>query len=297
MKLLVTHRTSYDYAEAVTTSHHLAHLAPRGMPRQRSLQHDIEIAPTPATRRERVDYFGNRILHFSLSEPHRMLDVVGRSLVEVVPRPDVDENASPAWEFVCDRLRGDRRRDVLGAFELTFESPQVRMSEDSAAYARASFAPNRPALAAVRDLIARIHTDFVYDSKATDVSTSVDEVLARRRGVCQDFAHVALACLRGVGMAARYVSGYLLTRPPEGKPRLVGADASHAWVSVFLPDSGWFDFDPTNNLMPSDEHVTVAWGRDFADVTPVRGVILGGGKHDVRVSVDVAPAGPEAAAG
>ena len=239
--------------------------------------------------RERLDYFGNRTLYFSLNEPHRTLEILARSLVEVSLRPDVDRAASPAWEDVREALRTPRRRDILDACQFVFDSPQAGVAQSVVEYARPSFRARRPLLEAVWDLVNRMHRDFAYDSQATDVSTPVTEVMAKRRGVCQDFAHVAIAALRGLGLSARYVSGYLLTRPPPGRPRLVGADASHAWLSVFVPDAGWYDFDPTNNLQPADEHITVAWGRDFSDVTPVRGVILGGGRHVVRVSVDVTP--------
>lgn len=289
MKLTVVHRTSYDYADPVTTSHHLAHLAPRDEANQRCLQHVVDVTPQPQTLRERMDYFGNRMLYFGITEPHRTLDVIARSVVDLGPRPDLDLDASPAWENVADRLRTDRRRDVLDACQFTFDSPSVHTVADARDYARESFGPGRPILRATGDLMSRIFADFRYDAQATDTATGVDEVLRNRRGVCQDFAHVMSACLRSLGVACRYVSGYLLTRPPPGKRRLVGADASHAWVSVFVPDAGWFDFDPTNDVMPADEHITVGWGRDFSDVTPVRGVILGGGNHEISVSVDVAP--------
>ena len=290
MKLRVVHRTAYSYGEAVSTSHHEAHLAPRDGEVLRTLAHDVAISPSPSVRRERFDFFGNRALHFSIREPHRALEVVASSLVELSPSEPPVLTASPPWEDVRDRLAGDRRRDVLDAYALTFESPQVRGGPEVSDYVATSFTPRRPVLDAVRDLTTRIHADFRYDPEATEVATPVKEVLRRRRGVCQDFAHLQIACLRSLGLAGRYVSGYLLTRPPPGRPKLVGADASHAWVGTFVPDFGWVEFDPTNDLIPGDEHVTVAWGRDFTDVTPVKGVILGGGKHEVMVSVDVSVA-------
>jgi transglutaminase-like putative cysteine protease len=290
MRLRVLHRTTYSYGDAVSTSHHEAHLAPRDGENLRTLAHDVEISPSPSVRRERFDFFGNRALHFSIREPHRQLSVTATSLVELSPVTPPLLGVTPPWEDVRDRLAGDRRRDVLDAYALTFESPQVHGGPEVGDYAAPSFTARRPVLDAVRDLTHRIHADFRYDTGATEVSTPVKEVLRRRRGVCQDFAHLQIACLRAMGLAGRYVSGYLLTRPPPGRPKLVGADASHAWVGTFVPDFGWVEFDPTNDLLPGDEHVTVAWGRDFTDVTPVKGVILGGGKHEVLVSVDVSVA-------
>jgi transglutaminase-like putative cysteine protease len=289
MKLKIVHRTTYRYANAVTTSHHEARLGPRDSYNQRTLSHEVEIKPPPEARRRHFDYFGNRTLHFSLSEPHRILDVVASSVVEVSPLRPLVLEASPPWEDVSLRLRSDRRRDALDAFAMSLESAHVIQSPALSDYAAPSFAPGRPVLEAIRDLVSRIHEELSYDPRATDISTPLSEVLLLKRGVCQDFAHLAIGCLRAQGLAARYVSGYLLTHPPAGKPRLVGADASHAWFAAFVPELGWVDFDPTNDLLPSEEHVTVAFGRDFADVTPLRGVILGGGKHELAVAVDVAP--------
>ncbi len=287
MRLRVSHRTVYRYGEPVSTSHHETRLSPREHDHQRTISHHLEITPAPVRRRRRFDYFGNRTMHFDLSEPHRSLEVMARSVVELrAPRP-LHLERSLSWEQVRERLQRDRRRDVLDACEMTFDSPHVARSAALAAYAAPSFTPGRPVLEAVSDLGARIHREFRYDTTATTVSTPLPRVLEQRRGVCQDFAHLMVGCLRTLGLAGRYVSGYLLTRPPPGKPRLVGADASHAWVATWLPEVGWVDFDPTNDLMPRDEHVTVAHGRDFSDVTPLRGVILGGGAHSVDVAVDV----------
>jgi len=290
MKLSIVHSTTYTYGDAVTTSHHEARLAPRDGENQRALSHEVMILPDPKARRRSFDYFGNRTLHFSLSEPHRELQIIARSVVDVVPSARALRlEATPAWESVRDQLRVNRRRDTLDAYEMCMESPHVALVPALGQYAAPSFAPGVPLLLAVQDLVSRIHAEFTYDPRATEISTPLSEVLEHRRGVCQDFAHLAIGCLRSQGVAARYVSGYLLTRPPVGKPRLVGADASHAWISTFLPDYGWVDFDPTNNVLPRDEHITVAYGRDFADVTPVHGVIRGGGQHQLQVSVDVAP--------
>jgi transglutaminase-like putative cysteine protease len=270
MRLSVMHRTTYSYGEAVTTSHHEARLAPREGEAQRTVAHELEITPTPEARRRRFDYFGNRTVHFSVSEPHRALSVVARSIVELRPQLAPDLRASPPWEAVRDRLRSDRRRDVLDAYAMTFDSPYVTA-----------------ALALIEFGDAFFYKEFTYDPRATQISTPILEVLRDRRGVCQDFAHLAIGCLRSRGLAARYISGYLLTRPPPGKQKLVGADASHAWFATFMPEHGWVDFDPTNNVMPAGEHITIAHGRDFSDVTPIRGVILGGGHHQIAVAVDV----------
>ena len=287
MKLKIVHRSTFVYPDAVSTSHHEARLAPRDSESQRTISHDVAINPTPTARRERHDYFGNRTLHFSVREAHRSLDVLAKSVVELDATTPPLLSASPGWELVRDRLRFDRRRDVLDAYAFTFESPMAKGVPALYDYVLPSFPPGRPVLEGVRDFTHRIHADFVYDAESTDLSTQVSEVLRRRRGVCQDFAHLQIAGLRCLGLPARYVSGYLLTRPPPGRIKLIGADASHAWMGTFVPDFGWVDFDPTNDLLPSDEHVTIAHGRDFSDVTPLKGVILGGGKHEVRVAVDV----------
>jgi transglutaminase-like putative cysteine protease len=283
------HRTTYHYGDAVSTSHHEARLSPRELEHQHTISHTIEIVPRPALRRRRFDYFGNRALHFGLSEPHRALEVVATSVVEVHAMLLPDPARTAAWETVRDTLRREPRRDVLDAYEMSFESPRVQLLPELGEYAAPSFVAGRPVLEAVRDLTRRIHADFTYDGTATEVSTPLEQVMKVRRGVCQDFAHVMLGCLRSVGLAARYVSGYLLTRPPPGKPKLVGADGSHAWVATWVPELGWVDFDPTNDMIPGEEHVTIAHGRDFSDVTPIRGVIMGGGAHALTVAVDVTP--------
>jgi len=289
MRLRITHKTTYRYGETASTSHHEARLTPRASENQRTLTHELEILPEPTVRRGRLDFFGNKTTYFGLTEPHQQLQIEARSLVEVTLRSDIDCEWSPAWESVRTRLTSDRRRDTLQAYQMAFESTHVRFSEELIEYAATAFEPSRPILSVAQALMHKIHAEFRYDPNATDVNTGLDVVLEKRRGVCQDFAHLLAGCLRSRGLAARYVSGYLLTQPPPGKPRLVGADASHAWVSVWVPEQGWIDFDPTNDLIPGEQHVTLAYGRDFSDVTPVRGVILGGGQHTIQVAVDVEP--------
>jgi len=287
VRLSVKHRTTYVYSDAVTTSHHEARLSPRESEAQHTLSHDLTILPTPESRRRRFDYFGNRTINFSLCEPHRSLSVVASSIIELKALPSPELRGTPPWETVRDRLKHDRRRDVLDAYAMTFDSPYVAADEALNDYSAPFFEPGRPLLSCVEELVSSIFHEFTYDPRATDISTPILEVLSERRGVCQDFAHLAIGCLRSRGLAARYVSGYLLTRPPPGKQKLVGSDASHAWFATFIPEHGWVEFDPTNNVMPSGEHVTIAYGRDFGDVTPLRGVILGGGHHQLSVAVDV----------
>jgi transglutaminase-like putative cysteine protease len=285
----VRHLTEYSYADPVNLSHHLVHLSPRADNGQLAARRELNITPSPSFRRERIDPFGNRVTYFSIEEPHRRLAVEALCEVEVpaAARPPLLFPVS--WETIRDQLPGARRADAVEAYSYTFDSPHVHASRALAAYAGPSFPAGRPFLDAVMDLTRRIHDEYVYDPRATTIATPLAQVLEARRGVCQDFAHLQIGCLRSLGLPVRYVSGYLQTRPPPGRPRLVGADASHAWISVHLPDFGWVDFDPTNGLMPGEQHVVVACGRDFADVTPVRGVILGGGAHELRVEVDVSP--------
>jgi len=286
----VLHQTHYRYTSPVALSHQLLHLTPRALPWQSCTLHRIEVDPQPAEFREREDYFGNPVGHFVVAAPHDALIVRAQSEVRVslrgVQRPFSD---SPAWEAVRERLRQIGTAPLLGPAQYLFESPHAGASADLAAYAGPSFAGGRSLLAAALDLNRRIHQDFEFDAGATDVTTLLHEVLSRRRGVCQDFAHLMIGCLRSVGLAARYVSGYILTTPPPGRPRLVGADASHAWVSVFCPELGWVDFDPTNDRLVDAEYITLGWGRDFGDVTPMRGVILGGGGQELEVEVTVTP--------
>jgi transglutaminase-like putative cysteine protease len=287
----VQHTTTYAYTEVVSICHNELHLRPRDSVLQTCSAYDLVVRPRPAVSTQRTDYFGNHVTFLALQEPHQLLTIMARSTVEVHPSEPPSPAETPAWDIVRDCLQHERTPAELEAYQYVFDSPYVISSAALRRYATASFPVGRPLLAAVLDLTRRIHTDFTYDPKATSVSTPLDEVLHHRLGVCQDFAQVQIGCLRALGLAARYVSGYLATQPPPGQPRLVGADASHAWVSVYCPGFGWIDIDPTNNVLPSDRHITVALGRDYSDVSPIKGVFLGGGQHTVKVAVDVVPGG------
>jgi transglutaminase-like putative cysteine protease len=282
----IRHKTTFEYEDFVSVSHHVLHLTPREHACQRRLDAELLVEPTPAVSAAGADYFGNPVRHLTVQEPHERLVVDARARVEVVAPPDVPDVAvSEPWEKVRDELA-----ENIAVCEFAFDSPYAIGNEDVLNYARESFAPGCPILAAAKDLTGRIFRDFEYRGGVSDVTTPVRDVFAMRKGVCQDFAHLELACLRSLGLAARYVSGYLLTRPPEGKEKLIGADASHAWLSLWAGNSvGWVDLDPTNNMIPGVEHVTVAWGRDYGDVSPINGFIVGGGSHQVAVAVDVTP--------
>lgn len=290
MNYRVTHTTTYDYNKFVSLCHNFAHLRPRNYLGQTCTGCELLINPAPAVLNEQVDYFGNHATFFTIQEPHQKLGVTAVSRIQIVPPRPPDPAATPAWERVRMLLKQDRSPENLDAYQFIFDSTYVKRSPELAAYAAPSFAAGRPLLEAALDLTARIYTDFEYDPTATTITTPLHEVLTVRRGVCQDFAHLQIGCLRSLGLAARYVSGYLLTSPAPGQRRLVGADASHAWLSVYCPGCGWFDLDPTNNLMPSEKHILLAWGRDYEDVSPIKGIVLGGGRHVVYVGVDVAPA-------
>ncbi len=290
MKYRVTHRTTYEYSEAVSLCHSMAHLQPRDTARQRCVLRKLTVDPQPEVADDWLDYYGNMVHSFTLQKPHRRLMVTAVSKVEVQASGGTHGDMyGRRWEEVRDLVQSQRQRETLDAVQFVYESPMVKVSEAVRAYAQPSFAEGRSLMEAVRELTSRIFQEFKYDTTVTQVATPVEEVLRLRRGVCQDFAHLQIACLRSMGLPARYVSGYLLTNAPPGQSRLVGADASHAWLSVYGLEAGWLDFDPTNNLMPGDKHVTLGWGRDYSEVSPVRGVVLGGGQHRVHVAVDVIP--------
>lgn len=288
MNYQIKHITQYTYSEPVTFCHNKANLTPPDLPTQTCEMSRIEIRPSPAVSLQRQDYYGNTVTFFTMQEPHRKLTVTSHSIVEVRERPAVNAPATPTWETVREQLRTDRGPEVLHAYQFTFDSPYVRATDTLRDYAAASFPAGRPVLEAALDLTARIHADFEYSAEATDLATPLETVLEQRKGVCQDFAHLQIGGLRSLGLAARYVSGYLRTLPPPGQPRLVGADASHAWLSIFVPGAGWIDLDPTNGRLCSSDHITLSWGRDYDEVSPIRGVILGGGTQTMSVSVDVA---------
>lgn len=287
----ITHTTTYAYGEPVALCQNLAHLTPRPSPYQRAEDSTLDITPEPAFRVKGSDYFGNPVTYFTVQERHAAL-VVRASHRVMVRTVKSQVESTPAWEEVRDRLRRDRSTAWLDAYQFSFASRFAATGLAFAAYAAPAFAPGRSILDGALDLTRRIHTDFVYDQKATTLATPIAEVFENRRGVCQDFAHMQIACLRSIGLAARYVSGYLSTAAPPDRPRLIGADATHAWVSVFCGEPGWIDLDPTNNQVPADRHILLAWGRDYEDVSPLKGVILGGGRHEMKVSVDVAPVEP-----
>lgn len=287
----IRHTTVYDYQASVAVAHHLLRLAPRRLQRQLLLSHTLEIDPGPGVTSRRLDYFGNEVVFVTVAGAHVRLAVTARSRVAVGPRFIPDAAETPSWESVRSRCRTDRSVVALEATEFTFASPHIPTEARFADYAAPSFPAGRPLLEAVMDLTGRIHGEFRFDPTATTVSTPPAEVLERKRGVCQDFAHLQIACLRSLGLPARYVSGYLETIPPPGQVKLIGADASHAWVSVFCPGLGWIDTDPTNNVLPSMQHITLGWGRDYGDVSPIRGVLVGGGQHQLTVGVDVIPLG------
>ena len=306
MKLRITHETTYDYAPVVETAQHITHLRPLTLPTQQLVSHSLDVQPPPAQQMEALDVYGNTRTFFALDYAHHALRVTAHSLVDTTepPAPPLTPDGSPPWEQVRERFRYRAGGGWDAAAEFTFPSDYVPRHDDFVAYARPSFTPGTPVLVVAQDLMQRIFKDFTYESLSTDVSTPAVEALAQRKGVCQDFAHIMIACMRAMGLPARYVSGYLLTMPPEGQPRLIGSDASHAWASVYVPQpvgagasalagdvdtSGWFDFDPTNNRSPGEDYVTLAIGRDYGDVSPMRGVIHGGARHTLQVGVTVEP--------
>jgi transglutaminase-like putative cysteine protease len=292
----VEHLTRYDYTAPVSQSWQLARLTPRALAWQKLVSHALQIDPGANERREEIDSFGNTVTHFGLHGAHRLLRVQMECVVEVGARPlppakGAGSRAEPlSWEMVRDLVRREPQRDEhLLAARLSEPTPLVPLSESARVYAAPSFGRGNDWFDAVHDLMQRIHTDFEFQPGATTISTSVDEVLYQRSGVCQDFAHLMLACLRGLNLPARYVSGYLLTDPPAGQERLMGVDATHAWVAAYSPQLGWVEFDPTNDQLADQRYITLAWGADFADVVPLRGVILGGGEQNMDVEVSVIP--------
>ncbi len=294
VRLRVVHETRYRYASPVTLSRQLLHLTPRPLPSQQVIAHRIAVQPAPAESIAGHDYFGNPTSQAVITAPHRALSVLAESTVELRSRAVAQDLGGIGWEIARDALGTLGSTALLDAARFCFESPHVPLGTAIHAYAADVFAARRALLPALVDLTARIHEEFEFDAAATDIATPLTEVLEHRHGVCQDFAHLMIGCLRSRGLAARYVSGYILTMPPPGQPRLVGSDASHAWVSVYCPGDDpaageWIDFDPTNNCGIDRDHVTLGWGRDFSDMTPARGVTLGGGPQQLAVQVTVSP--------
>jgi transglutaminase-like putative cysteine protease len=283
----ISHRTVYRYSSAVALCHNEARLLPRETAWQTCLESGVDIDPEPALLVEQQDFFGNRVLYFAMQDIHYRLQVTVNAAVSVSKRPFNEFSASPPWEEALESLRKDPDPEILEARQFVLNSPFISLDYAFAAYARESFQAGRPLLEAAADLNRRIYHDFTYDPHFTTVATPVEKVFENRRGVCQDFAHLAIGCLRSMGLAARYVSGYLETLPPPGQPNLLGADSSHAWLAVYLPGQGWAEFDPTNNCTPGTQHITLAWGRDYSDVPPLKGVMSGGGSHTLEVAVEV----------
>ncbi|MFT3810636.1 MAG: transglutaminase family protein [Micropepsaceae bacterium] len=285
----VRHVTTYEYSKRVTNSQHLMRLRPRLTDNQVCASSEVFIDPGPSRRTARDDYFGNRMELVTMDEPHDRLVIDAQSIVRVTHRRPRDIEMTAAWDTVGDTLSIGRSDAEIEAAQFMFDTPLTRAERDLVKYAEADFPAGRPVALAARDLMNRVRRDIKYKPGVTDASTPVDKVFELQAGVCQDQSHVMLAVLRARGLAARYVSGYLMTRPPPGRPKLQGADQSHAWVSVWCPPLGWIDFDPTNGILPDDEHITLAYGRDYADISPISGIMLGGGEHEVEVGVDVAP--------
>jgi transglutaminase-like putative cysteine protease len=289
MRYRARHQTRYAYQQAVSQCINEARLLPRSLAGQQVLEARLAIVPEPDVYTTRTDYFGNLVSAFSLFEPHERLTVTASSIVDVQPRTSLVEPAV-TWEEARAALESQADADTLGACEFVCDSPFVAASDELARYARPTFTQRRPLVDAVRELMSRIHAEFRYEPSSTEIDTPLAEVLRNRRGVCQDFAHVMIGALRSVGLAARYVSGYL-----RSGTQYQGAEASHAWMAAFVPGEGWMSFDPTNDIVPGEGHITLAWGRDYGDVTPLKGIALGGGRQTVEVEVHVTPVERDAA--
>ncbi|MYM64244.1 transglutaminase family protein [Pseudomaricurvus sp. HS19] len=290
MRYRIKHITEYRYSDRVSHCYNLAHMIPRTTLRQKCLKSDVDVQPMSAYATRRQDYFGNMAFHFEIQRPHKKLIISATSEVNTGPQRS---NLNLDFGITCAQARELMKKakdfETLQAREYQLESPMIRASSELQEFAAPSFADDRPLLSAVMDLTRRIFKEFSYEPQSTTIATPLHEVLESRKGVCQDFAHLQIGCLRSLGFAAKYVSGYIETLPPPGKEKLVGTDATHAWISVYSPTEGWFEFDPTNECLAGEQHIITAWGRDFFDVTPLKGVIFGGGQTPtLNVSVDVA---------
>lgn len=290
MKYRIQHITEYLYTDRVSHCYNLAHMIPRTSHRQTCLSSNVRVDPITAFSSRRKDYFGNEAFHFEIQRPHQKLVITASSEVETDPQycaPQLDFGIT--CEEALQQLANSREGDLLLAREFLLDSPMIKVFAALRDYAAPSFADDKPLLSAVMDLTQRIFQEFTYCSESTTVATPLAEVLEKKRGVCQDFAHLQIGCLRAMGYPAKYVSGYIETLPPPGKEKLIGSDATHAWLSVYSPSEGWVEFDPTNNCMAAEQHIITAWGRDYFDVAPLRGIIYGGGEDPIlNVSVDVA---------
>ncbi|MBP0905325.1 transglutaminase N-terminal domain-containing protein [Mariniflexile gromovii] len=295
MEFTVSHTTSYEYESGVTFCHNIATLKPKSIVGQTLLDYQLIISPTPAEITERLDFFGNTITRFSIQQHHTELKVTALSKIlrDSSLQPDIESSATGktiTLETALESLKTnspehiDEKQFILESIFIAKISPEMK------AYAEVSFKPNRPIFEAAYELMQRIYTEFEFDSEFSTIATPLHEVMKEKKGVCQDFAQIAIACVRSIGLPARYVSGYIETLPPPGKEKLVGTDASHAWFSVYIPTFGWVDFDPTNNQIPKNQHITVSWGRDYYDVPPLKGVIYSTGKNKMKVAVDIRPA-------
>jgi transglutaminase-like putative cysteine protease len=284
----IIHTTEYTYAGAISLCHNIAMLIPRDTDKQLRKKTDIKISPEPDVIREYEDFFGNKVLYFAIQHQHKKLSVTVTNEIEkqIQHAPAISLYGNIAWEAARLQLF-EPNTDYIESRQFIPETSMTTIDDQITWYALQSFSPNRPIFEAAKDLMHRIFKDFKFDPDFSTVSTPLTEVMRLKRGVCQDFAHLAIACLRSIGLPARYVSGYIETLPPPGKEKLVGVDASHAWFSIFIPNLGWMDFDPTNNQIPGNQHVTIGWGRDYSDITPLKGIILSSGSHKLRVSVDV----------
>jgi len=290
MKYKLIHKTEYKYAEAVNNYHSLLCLAPRTLPDQKCSNFKIEISPEPTQVIERTDFYGNKTHYFSLHAPHKTLTVLTTATVERVM--DSTGTLFPPSDISCEAARKQLVSDrslKISLLQYMLPSPSVKWDQEIRNFAQDCFADHLPLYDCVSALCSKIFREFKFVPDFTTVNTPIKEVLHAKKGVCQDFSHLAIACIRSFGFAARYVSGYLETLPPPGKQKLQGSDASHAWISVYIPDHGWCDFDPTNNIVPGERHIVTAWGRDYSDVPPLKGIIFSYGKHTLSVEVDVIP--------
>ena len=287
MEYLITHTTEYKYNHSVSLCHNLAKLLVRNTDSQVCKNTEIEISRRPEILQEYLDYFGNRVVYFAIQKEHERLTVTVKSQVKKLDTENAEMGVTGAsWEEVKTQVL-EPGEENFNARQFISETAITAANDDITQYAKQFFAPGRPLMEAAKDLMQQIYLDFEFNPRFTTVATPLTEVMKLRKGVCQDFAHLAIACVRSMGLPVRYVSGYLETLAPQGKPKLTGVDASHAWFSVYVPGLGWMDFDPTNNMIPGMRHITIGWGRDYTDITPLKGVILSSGQHQLRVLVDV----------